>query len=59
MTISGVFQGSPARAFMNGRVVRSGEEIESALGIRLIGVDAVSKHLILEERTGAQLRVKY
>jgi hypothetical protein len=59
MTITGVFQGSQARAFVNGRIVRSGEEIESTLGIKLMGVDAVTKHLILEERSGAQLRVKY
>jgi hypothetical protein len=59
MTISGVFQGSPARAFVNGRLVRTGDELEPALGIKFVGVDAVTKYLIMEERTGAQLRVKY
>jgi hypothetical protein len=59
MTVSGVFQGTPARALVNGRLARVGDEIEPSLRIKFVGVDAATKHLILEEGSGAQLRVKY
>lgn len=59
MTVSGVFQGTPARALVNGRLVRVGDEIEPSLRIKFVGVDAATKHLMLEEGSGAQLRVKY
>ncbi|MCX6937682.1 MAG: hypothetical protein NTU80_07245 [Verrucomicrobia bacterium] len=57
--ISGVFQGSPARALIGGKLVRVGDEIDSALGVKFVGVDADTKHLLFEDRTGAQVRVKY
>lgn len=59
MKITGVFQGRPARALINGRVVRVGDEIDPALGISLVGVDTDTKHLLLEDKKGAQVRVKY
>ncbi len=58
-TISGVFQGSPARALIGGKLVRVGDEIDSALGVKFVGVDAATKHLLFEDRSGAQVRVKY
>ncbi len=57
--VSGVFQGTPARALVDGRLVRAGDLIEPTLGIKFIAVDAETKHLILEEASGARLRVKY
>lgn len=57
--VSGVFQGTPARALVDGRIVRAGDLLEPALGIKFVAVDADTKHLILEEGSGAQLRVKY
>ena len=59
LKVSGVFQGTPARALVDGRLVREGEMIDLALGIRFAGVDADTKYLILEDATTAQLRVKY
>ena len=59
MSVSGVFQGNPARALVDGRIVRSGDMIEPVLGIKFVGVDSETKHLILQDASGAQLRVKY
>ena len=59
LNVSGVFQGSPARALVDGRLIRAGELIEPRLGVSFVGVDAETKHLILQDATGAQLRVKY
>ncbi len=59
LSVSGVFQGSPARALVDGRLIRAGEVIEPRLGVSFVGVDAETKHLILQDSTGAQLRIKY
>jgi hypothetical protein len=59
LRVSGVFQGNPARALVDGRLVRSGDIIEPNLGISFTGIDPDTKHLILQDATGAQVRVKY
>ncbi len=59
VSVSGVFQGSPARALIDGRILRSGDLLEPVLGIQFVGVDSVTKHLILQDTSGAQVRVKY
>ncbi len=59
LNVSGVFQGTPARALVNGRLIREGDVVDPSLGIRFVGVDAETKHLVLEEASGAQVRVKY
>lgn len=59
LSVSGVFQGTPARALVNGRLIREGELVDAMIGISFVGVDSVTKHLILEETSGARVRVKY
>jgi hypothetical protein len=59
LRVSGVFQGSPARALVDGRIVREGDVIETNLGIRFVAVDLASKHLVLQDASGAMVRVKY
>ncbi len=58
-TVSGVFQGNPARVLIGGKVVRVGDEIEPVLGVKFVGLDVSTKHLLFEDRSGAQVRVKY
>ena len=58
-TVSGVFQGNPARALIGGKVVRVGDEIDPVLGVKFVGLDVSTKHLLFEDRSGAQVRVKY
>jgi hypothetical protein len=59
LRVSGVFQGSPARALVDGRLIRSGDVIEPNLGVTFVGVDPEAKQLILEDGSGARVRVKY
>jgi hypothetical protein len=57
--VSGVFQGSPSRALVNGRMAREGETVDSGLGIVFDGVDAERKLLIFKDKSGATVSRKY
>lgn len=57
--VSGVYQGSPARALIDGRLIRQGETVEPVLGIKFADIDAEAKHIILEDASGARVKVKY
>jgi hypothetical protein len=57
--ISGVFQGAPARAMINGRLVRTGETVDAALGILFAGVDPVKRHLLFKDKAGTLVARKY
>lgn len=57
--VTGVFQGTPARALIDGRLVREGELVDPALGIKFADVDPQAKQLVLEEGSGARVRVRY
>jgi hypothetical protein len=57
--ISGVFQGTPARAVINGRLSRSGETIDTPLGIVFDRIDADRRHIVFRDRTGATVTRRY
>jgi hypothetical protein len=57
--VSGVFQGSPARAFINGRLIRAGENVDGPLGVVFTGIDVERKQLLFKDRTGATVARKY
>jgi len=57
--VTGVFQGSPARAFINGRLCRAGTLVEEGLGITFVDVDAENRLLIFKDRFGAQVTKGY
>ncbi len=57
--VNGVFQGTPARAMINGRLTRTGEVVDGNLGITFESVDADRKHLIFKDRSGATVTRKY
>jgi hypothetical protein len=57
--ISGVFQGTPARALVNGRTYRVGQTIDETLGIVLAEIDPQSKTILFRDRTGATARRRY
>lgn len=59
MRISGVFQGEPARAMINGRTIREGDLVDPGLGIRFLGLDIDRRLVLLEEPSGAQAAKKY
>jgi hypothetical protein len=54
--ISGV---ADTRALINGRLVRTGEVVDSTLGIRFHAVDRETKQLIFRDFTGAQVGRRY
>lgn len=57
--ISGVYQGTPQRAFINGRLVRAGEMIDSSLEIYFEGVDLDNRSIIFKDSIGATVSRRY
>jgi hypothetical protein len=57
--VSGVFQGNPPRAFINGKLTRAGETVDSGLGIVFDTIDAEKKLIMFKDRTGATVARKY
>ena len=57
--VSGVFQGSPARAFINGKLTRAGETADSALGVVFTGIDLDRRQLVFTDKSGATVGRKY
>jgi hypothetical protein len=57
--VSGVFQGTPARAFINGRMVRAGETVDATLGVQFEGVDPAKRHLLFKDKAGAVVARRY
>jgi galactitol-specific phosphotransferase system IIB component len=58
-SIGGVFQGSPARALINGTIVREGQLVESALGISFERIDSAEKVIYFKDTTGAEVSKNY
>ena len=59
LVIKGVFQGTPARAFVNGRLVQSGELADKQLQITFEKIDAEKKLLFFKDANGCVLTKKY
>lgn len=57
--ISGIFQGNPARAVINGKLSRAGEVVDSGLGITFEGLDAGRKSLVFKDRNGATVSRRF
>ena len=53
LKISGVFQGNPPRALINGRTYRTGELVDIPLGVAFDSADADKKIVTFKDRTGA------
>ncbi len=57
--INGVFQGSPARALINGHTVRAGQVVDEDLGIVFDHIDAGTKTIVFRDRSGAKVARRY
>jgi hypothetical protein len=57
--ISGIFQGNPARAVINGKLSRAGEVVDPGLGIIFEGLDDGRKSLVFKDRTGATVTRRF
>jgi hypothetical protein len=57
--INGVFQGSPARALLNGHTYREGELVDPSLAIYFDSVIADKKLIVFRDASGAIVQRKY
>lgn len=57
--LSGVFQGDPARAVLNGRLVRAGEVVDAGLGITFVGLDSERRSLVFKDQSGATVARRF
>jgi hypothetical protein len=57
--VSGVFQGPPTRAMINGRLTRAGEMVDVTLGVTFNGVDPQRRQLIFQDKTGATVSRRF
>jgi hypothetical protein len=58
-SIGGVFQGKPARALINGTIVREGQVVEGALEITFDRIDSVQKIIYFKDSSGAEVSKGY
>ena len=58
LRLSGVFEGDPARAMIDGRLVRAGEVIDERLGLRFDGLEP-GRRLRFRDAAGATVVRKY
>jgi hypothetical protein len=58
-SIGGVFQGTPARALINGSIVKEGQTVEGVLGIQFERIDADKKAIFFKDTTGAEVSKDY
>lgn len=59
LRVSGVFQGEPGRALLNGHTISVGEFADTNLGIRLIRLDSDRKILYFEDSAGSSMQRRY
>ena len=57
--ISGVFQGTPARALINGRTVRAGDLVNKELGVYFESIDVSTKMITFVDEAGARVSRRY
>jgi hypothetical protein len=58
-SIGGVFQGTPARALINGAIVREGQIVESSLAIQFERIDSDRKVIYFRDSSGAEVSKDY
>uniref|UniRef100_UPI0040498566 hypothetical protein n=1 Tax=Cephaloticoccus sp. TaxID=1985742 RepID=UPI0040498566 len=59
LSITGVFQGKPARALINGRLFNEGDVVDISLGITFDHVESETRSIIFRDTTGATVKRKY
>lgn len=57
--ISGVFQGDPPRALINGRTLRAGTLVDANLGIYFHGLDSERRQIVFRDARGVLIRKGY
>ena len=57
--IGGVFQGTPPRALINGRIVKASQPVDNQLGIIFDRIDSEKKVIYFKDATGAEVSKEY
>jgi hypothetical protein len=57
--IGGVFQGTPARALINGRIIKAGQVVDNELAIIFARIDADKKVIFFKDASGAEVSKEY
>ncbi len=57
--INGVFQGSPPRVMLNGRLTRAGDLVEATLGVVFDSIDPDKKLILFKDKAGATVTRRY
>ena len=57
--ISGVYQGKPPRAFINGRLFRTGEMVDDLQEIYFDSIDGATRSLVFKDARGATVSRRY
>jgi cytoskeletal protein RodZ len=57
--IVGVIQSDPPRAVINNRLTRTGDIVDTALGITFDGIDAEKRQIIFKDKSGATVTRRY
>ena len=57
--VNGVFQGSPPRVMLNGRLTRAGDLVEATLGVVFDSIDPDKKLILFKDKTGATVTRRY
>jgi cytoskeletal protein RodZ len=57
--VSGVFQGTPARVVINGKLTRAGDVVDPGLGIVFDGIDSGRRHLVFKDQSGATVSRRF
>jgi hypothetical protein len=58
-SIGGVFQGTPSKAIINGRIVREGQVVDSEMGVSFARVDVRKKMIYFKDASGAEVSKEY
>ena len=56
LKIGGIRAGPPARLFVEGVTIRSGDLVDSGLGVVFVGIDSATNELIFKDSSGAVVR---
>lgn len=59
LRVSGVFQGEPARALLNGKMCRVGDIVDPGMEIKLVRIEPATKQLVFQDMTGATMPRRY
>ncbi len=57
--VSGVYSGNPPRAFINGRLFRTGEMVDEIMEIHFDSVDTATRSIVFKDSTGATVSRRY